>query len=77
MRILLLQLNWKILCLFIYHGVYPIFWRQGLITEERENIDPDALPFARKVKEIGRQGLMEGASLEEVVCIISSALSKL
>lgn len=41
---------------------------QGLITEERENIDPDALPFARKVKEVGRQGLGEGASLVEVVC---------
>ena len=40
---------------------------QGLITEDRENIDPDALPFARKVKEIGRQGLREGASLMEVV----------
>lgn len=50
---------------------------QGLITEERENIDPDALPFARKVKEIGRQGLMEGASLEEVVGNISCALSVL
>ncbi|GMP42503.1 hypothetical protein CsSME_00012226 [Camellia sinensis var. sinensis] len=41
------------------------FW--GLITEERENIDPDALPFARKVNEAGRQGLREGASLVEVV----------
>lgn len=45
---------------------------QGLITEERENIDPDALPFARKVKEIQRQGLREGASLVEVVCEIFS-----
>ncbi|KAJ7961840.1 Malic enzyme [Quillaja saponaria] len=46
------------------------FWvvdAKGLITEERENIDPDALPFARNVKEIARQGLCEGASLEEVV----------
>uniref|UniRef100_A0A2N9HTH9 Malic enzyme n=1 Tax=Fagus sylvatica TaxID=28930 RepID=A0A2N9HTH9_FAGSY len=38
----------------------------GLITEERENIDPDALPFAGKIKEINRQGLREGASLVEV-----------
>ncbi|KAL7203973.1 hypothetical protein ACSBR2_017103 [Camellia fascicularis] len=46
------------------------FWvvdAKGLITEERENIDPDALPFARKVNEAGRQGLREGASLVEVV----------
>ncbi|KAI8019097.1 hypothetical protein LOK49_LG04G00351 [Camellia lanceoleosa] len=46
------------------------FWvvdANGLITEERENIDPDALPFARKVNEAGRQGLREGASLVEVV----------
>lgn len=41
---------------------------QGLITEERENVDPDALPFARNIKEIHRQGLKEGASLVEVVC---------
>ncbi|KAK2978673.1 hypothetical protein RJ640_028835, partial [Escallonia rubra] len=46
------------------------FWvvdAKGLITEERENVDPDALPFARKTKEIRRQGLKEGASLAEVV----------
>ncbi|KAK7273385.1 hypothetical protein RIF29_14434 [Crotalaria pallida] len=46
------------------------FWvvdAQGLITEGRENIDPDALPFARNLKEMGRQGLREGASLVEVV----------
>ncbi|KAB8653871.1 hypothetical protein FH972_026169 [Carpinus fangiana] len=46
------------------------FWvvdAKGLITEERENIDPDARPFAKKVKEINRQGLREGASLAEVV----------
>ncbi|XP_075644762.1 NAD-dependent malic enzyme, mitochondrial [Castanea sativa] len=46
------------------------FWvvdAKGLITEERENIDPDALPFARKVNEINRQELREGASLVEVV----------
>ncbi|XP_039038289.1 NAD-dependent malic enzyme 62 kDa isoform, mitochondrial-like [Hibiscus syriacus] len=46
------------------------FWvvdANGLITEERENIDPDALPFARRINEAGRQGLREGASLAEVV----------
>ncbi|KAB1225047.1 NAD-dependent malic enzyme 62 kDa isoform, mitochondrial [Morella rubra] len=46
------------------------FWivdAKGLITEERENIDPDATPFARKVKETNHQGLREGASLVEVV----------
>lgn len=42
---------------------------QGLITEERANIDPEALPFARKIKEVGHQGLREGASLVEVVCM--------
>ncbi|XP_042505148.1 NAD-dependent malic enzyme 62 kDa isoform, mitochondrial-like isoform X3 [Macadamia integrifolia] len=46
------------------------FWvvdAKGLITEERENIDPGALPFARKIKEAKHQGLREGASLVEVV----------
>ncbi|TKY68832.1 NAD-dependent malic enzyme 1 [Spatholobus suberectus] len=46
------------------------FWlvdAKGLITEGRENIDPDALPFARNLKEMDRQGLREGASLVEVV----------
>ncbi|KAI4353068.1 hypothetical protein L6164_002045 [Bauhinia variegata] len=46
------------------------FWvvdAKGLITEAREDIDPDAQPFARNVKEIDRQGLREGASLVEVV----------
>ncbi|KAF5193900.1 Malic enzyme [Thalictrum thalictroides] len=46
------------------------FWvvdANGLITEERTNIDPQALPFARKAKEVGHQGLKEGASLVEVV----------
>lgn len=42
-------------------------WIQGLITEERDDIDPDAQPFAKKTKEISRQGLREGASLAEVV----------
>ncbi|XP_010933530.1 NAD-dependent malic enzyme, mitochondrial [Elaeis guineensis] len=46
------------------------FWvvdATGLITEGRANIDPDALPFARKLKEVSHQGLTEGASLVEVV----------
>ncbi|KAG8363487.1 hypothetical protein BUALT_Bualt19G0027500 [Buddleja alternifolia] len=46
------------------------FWvvdANGLLTEARENIDQDARPFARKVKEIERQGLTEGAKLAEVV----------
>ncbi|XP_071720033.1 NAD-dependent malic enzyme, mitochondrial-like [Rutidosis leptorrhynchoides] len=46
------------------------FWvvdAKGLITEERENIDEDAKPFARKTNEIERQGLREGASLVDVV----------
>lgn len=44
---------------------------QGLITEERKNIDPDALPFARRLNEVKFQGLKERASLVEVVCILS------
>ncbi|XP_070021292.1 NAD-dependent malic enzyme, mitochondrial [Nicotiana tabacum] len=46
------------------------FWvvdAKGLITEARENIDPDARPFARKIKETERQRLREGATLAEVV----------
>ncbi|RWR72095.1 NAD-dependent malic enzyme isoform, mitochondrial [Cinnamomum micranthum f. kanehirae] len=46
------------------------FWvvdAMGLITEERKNIDPDALPFARRLDEVNFQGLKEGASLVEVV----------
>ncbi|XP_072082795.1 NAD-dependent malic enzyme 1, mitochondrial-like isoform X1 [Arachis hypogaea] len=46
------------------------FWvveAKGLITEGWENIDPDALPFARNLKEMDRQGLRKGASLVEVV----------
>uniref|UniRef100_A0A1J3G8E6 Malic enzyme n=1 Tax=Noccaea caerulescens TaxID=107243 RepID=A0A1J3G8E6_NOCCA len=46
------------------------FWvvdAQGLITEGREDLDPEALLFARKTKEMERQGLKEGASLVEVV----------
>uniref|UniRef100_A0A1D1Z7Z2 Malic enzyme n=1 Tax=Anthurium amnicola TaxID=1678845 RepID=A0A1D1Z7Z2_9ARAE len=46
------------------------FWvvdAMGLITEDRPDIDSEALPFARRVKEADRQGLREGASLVEVV----------
>nr|AIR93777.1 NAD-malic enzyme alpha subunit [Kalanchoe fedtschenkoi] len=46
------------------------FWvvdAKGFITEERENIDPEVLPFAWKVNEAGRLGLSEGATLLEVV----------
>lgn len=47
---------------------------QGLVTEARENIDPDARSFARKVKEIERQGLREGANLVEVVSVLNLQL---
>lgn len=47
--------------------ISSVFSVQGLITEERTNIDPDARPFARRKNELGHQGLSEGASLVEVV----------
>ncbi|GMH22352.1 hypothetical protein Nepgr_024195 [Nepenthes gracilis] len=53
-----------------YESARSQFWvvdAKGLITEERDDIDPDAHPFARKTSEISRQGLREGASLAEVV----------
>ncbi|CDP09373.1 unnamed protein product [Coffea canephora] len=46
------------------------FWvvdANGLLTEARDSIDPEARRFAWKVKEADRQGLKEGASLVEVV----------
>ncbi|KAK8945658.1 hypothetical protein KSP40_PGU010544 [Platanthera guangdongensis] len=46
------------------------FWlvdAKGLITDERPDIDPDALPFSRKSIEVERHGLKEGSSLTEVV----------
>ncbi|XP_042511763.1 NAD-dependent malic enzyme 62 kDa isoform, mitochondrial-like [Macadamia integrifolia] len=49
------------------------FWvvdAKGLITEGRKNIDSNAVPFARKVKEVEHQGLREGASLTEVIKIV-------
>ncbi|KAL8253942.1 hypothetical protein R6Q59_032163 [Mikania micrantha] len=39
----------------------------GLITDERKNVDEDVKPFARKSNEIRRRGLNEGASLLDVV----------
>lgn len=53
--------------LFMVFFFFRLLQIQGLITEGRENIDPDALPFARNLKEMDRQGLREGASLVEVV----------
>jgi len=46
------------------------FWvldAMGLVTEARNDIDPDVAPFARKVEELGFQGLAEGSKLTEVV----------
>mgnify|MGYP004723439121 CR=1 FL=1 len=40
---------------------------QGLITNERNDIDPAAAPFAKTHEEIKSFGLQEGASLIEVV----------
>lgn len=40
---------------------------QGLVTKERKNFDPMAVPFARDPGEI--EGLREGASLLEVVSL--------
>ncbi|KAI3681367.1 hypothetical protein L6452_36161 [Arctium lappa] len=39
----------------------------GLITEEREDIDHEVKPFARKTNEISHRGLREGARLVEVL----------
>ena len=38
---------------------------QGLVTKERNNLDPAAAPFAKAPGEIA--GLREGATLHEVV----------
>lgn len=38
---------------------------QGLVTTERNNLDPDAAPFAKNPRDI--DGLTEGASIVEVV----------
>ncbi|XP_021755180.1 NAD-dependent malic enzyme 65 kDa isoform, mitochondrial [Chenopodium quinoa] len=53
-----------------YESARSQFWvvdAKGLITEEREDIDPEVRPFAWRANEINRQGLKEGASLAEVV----------
>ncbi|KDP28665.1 hypothetical protein JCGZ_14436 [Jatropha curcas] len=39
--------------------------KDGLITKERKNIDPAAMPFAKDLKDV--EGLREGANLLEVV----------
>ncbi|CAD5187683.1 unnamed protein product [Musa acuminata subsp. malaccensis] len=55
---------------FAFEGARSQFWvvdAMGLLTEGRMNIDPEALPFVRKLKESERHGLHEGASLAEVV----------
>lgn len=49
--------------------IISVLFGQGLITEERVDIDPDARPFARRKSELTHQGLNEGASLIEVVFI--------
>jgi len=38
---------------------------QGLVTTERNNLDPAAAPFAKNPRDI--EGLTEGASIIEVV----------
>ncbi|KAI3495097.1 hypothetical protein L1887_37253 [Cichorium endivia] len=46
------------------------FWvvdADGLITEERVDLDNEVKPFARKINETKRRGLREGANLVEVV----------
>lgn len=45
---------------------------QGLITKDRKDIDPAALPFAKAHHEIEELGLHEGAGLAEVVMLIES-----
>lgn len=45
---------------------------QGLITKDRKDIDPAALPFAKAHHEIEGLGLQEGAGLAEVVMLIES-----
>lgn len=53
-----------------YESARSQFWvvdAKGLVTEERTDIDPEVAPFARKLKEISRQGLREGSPLVEVV----------
>jgi len=49
---------------------------QGLITTERSNIDPAAVPFAKNPRDL--EGLTEGASIIEVVkaiCLRKTSLA--
>lgn len=50
---------------------------QGLITDERNDIDPEVRPFARKANEISRQGLKEGASLVQVVSDLTYCFARI
>ncbi|KAJ3690248.1 hypothetical protein LUZ61_019412 [Rhynchospora tenuis] len=46
------------------------FWlidKDGLVTQERKNLDPAAAPFARALGSENAEGLTEGATLVEVV----------
>lgn len=57
------------------NGMSNGHWRllmQGLITKDRKDIDPAALPFAKAHHEIEGLGLQEGAGLAEVVMLIES-----
>ncbi|KAL4562908.1 hypothetical protein LXL04_026939 [Taraxacum kok-saghyz] len=53
-----------------YDSARSQYWvvdANGLVTEERVDIDNEVKPFARKINETKRRGLREGASLVEVV----------
>ncbi|CAN6486452.1 unnamed protein product [Victoria cruziana] len=55
---------------YAFESARSQFWvvdASGLVTEERKNIDPEARPFAKNLKEASRYGLQEGASLIDVV----------
>lgn len=49
------------------HPQFFLLDKNGLITKDRKNIDPVALPFAKDQHEIEGLGLREGAGLLEVV----------
>lgn len=40
---------------------------QGLVTTERSNLDPAAVPFAKNPRDLELEGLTEGSSIIEVV----------
>ena len=48
---------------------------QGLVTKERQNIDPAVAPFAKSPEET--EGLREGASLVEVVIFMLKILAEM